>query len=85
MLWENTRRLRIQVALRIQVRIYFCRFEQKIKKTIIVLPWLGRLANMTRQREPAVRVGVIKVFHVETILENVGERLLHAYISRIIE
>jgi hypothetical protein len=62
--------------------IYFFRFEQKTKKTIIVLPWL---ANMTRQCEPAVRVGVIKVLHVETILENVGERLLHAYISTIME
>jgi hypothetical protein len=49
-----------------------------------MLPWL---ANMTRQREPAVCVGVIKVLHdhVETILENVGERLLHACISRIVE
>jgi hypothetical protein len=48
---------------------------KKTKKTIIVLPCL----TWRWQREPAFRVGVIKVLHDETILGNVGEGLAYMY------
>jgi hypothetical protein len=52
------------VVKSVKTLIYFSRFEQKNKKTIIVLPWLT--IRWREQREPAFHVGVIRILYVQT-------------------
>ena len=60
----------------VQVSSTFCRFVQKIKKTIIVLPCCNASLRSVLSYN-------YEYFMLKQCLENIGEGLLHACISSL--